>query len=232
MPGSITVDSRFCGIADRGQGGYLAGLVAEPGVDPVQVDFRNPIPLDVPLQVSTRDDRTIVSGGDKVIVESRAGVPPSRTPAFVPPDSATTARTLAETQIPNYVGSCFSCGTRPDTLRVHAGPVGDGRFATPYEPPEWVADSEGIVAAPFVWAPLDCASGWALAWHPPQPVAVTATYTVQVHEPVHADSQYIVVADTEAEWRGRRRLAWSAMYTTSGRLVAHTESLWIRLREH
>jgi hypothetical protein len=229
MPGQITVDSQFCGIADRGQGGYLAGLVAGLTTEPVQVDFRNPIPLDEPLSVSERGDRIMVQSGDTVILERRSGSPPARVPEFVDLDMATRARDLAESNVPAYVGSCFSCGTRPDTLRVHAGPTGDGRFATPYVPPAWVAP-EGFVDAPFIWAPLDCASGWALAWHPPQPVAVTATYTVHVHQPVHPGHEYIVVAETEPDWRARRRNAWSALYTTDGELMASTESLWIRLR--
>lgn len=229
MPEQLVVEERFCGIEGRGQGGYLAGRLAGHTTDPVQIDFRNPIPLGTPMDFTERGDVLRLSAGETVIAERRTGVSPSRIPGPVGLESATAARTEAERNMPGFVGGCFSCGARPGTLRVHAGPVGSGRFATPYTPPGWVAP-DGQVEAPFVWAPLDCASGWALAWAPPHPIAVTATLTLQTHHPATSETDYIVVAEAEPEWRTRRRIVWAALYTTDGELVANAESLWIRIR--
>ena len=229
MPGQITVDARFSGIAGRGQGGYLAGLVAGRTDQPIQVDFRNAIPLDTPLHVIDGGQPFRLIDGDKVIIERRDGSAPGRIPVFVDLEAAEKARDVAESEPLPYVGTCFSCGDRPGTLRVHAGPVGDGVFATPYTPPGWTG-SNGIVEPPFVWAPLDCASGWAIAWDPPHPVTVTATLTVQIHETVEPGAEYVVVADTEPGWRARRRMAWSGMYSRAGDLMASAESMWVRLR--
>lgn len=229
MTDPVVVDDRFCGIAGRGQGGYLGGLVAGHSSDAVQIDFRNAIPLATPLTIVERRQVLQLVDGDRVIVERRSGSSPTRMPDAVDPRDAHAARSLAETNMPEFVGSCFSCGTRPDSLRVHAGPTGDGRFATPFVPPAWTAP-DGVVEPPFVWAPLDCASGWALSWEPPHAMAVTATLTIQTHRRVLPGVEYTVVADTEPEWRGRRRHAWSAMYSAAGDLVAASESLWVKLR--
>ncbi len=228
MSESLVVDGRFCGIVGRGQGGYLAGLVAGMLAEPVQIDFRNAIPLDVALDVEQRNDVIQVKHDEKVIVERRPGASPERTPEAVDFKTALAGRSTGEAGAREVVSDCFSCGTRPDTLRVHAGPIGDGRYATPYTPQAWTSPN-GVVEPPFVWAPLDCASGWGVTWEPPHPIAVTATLTTEILEAVEPGRDYVVVAETEEMWRTRRRMAWAAMYTTTGDLVARAESLWISL---
>jgi hypothetical protein len=230
MTETIVVESRFCGVAGMGQGGYLAGLVAGRRSGPYQIDFRNPIPLDSDMipETTPRGLRLVHDG--KPIVEARPGEPVSRDPGFVSHDEAEQARLRAEENSLEIVSSCFSCGTRPDTLRVHAGPVGDGRFATPYVPPAWVAP-DGVVEPSFVWAPLDCAAGWCLSWEPPRPRAVTGMLTLEILSDIHPLGDYVIVADSDGPWRTRTRRAWSAMYTTDGELVARSESLWVALRQ-
>jgi hypothetical protein len=226
---SFTVDRRFQGIQGIGQGGYLAGLIAsaEPGVR--QVDFRNPIPLETELVHEETAVGTRVRNADTIVIETRPGNLPSRTPAFVDLDTAGRAREVGERHALERIGWCFSCGSRPDTLRVHAGPVGDGRFATPYLPPEWTRAADGSVAPSFVWAPLDCASGWGLTWDPPRPTAVTGFLTVELRSEVIPGTEYVIVAESDEGWRARKRWSWSAMYTPEGELVANSESLWISL---
>jgi hypothetical protein len=230
MTQTLVVESRFCGVAGLGQGGYLAGLVAGKRSGPYQIDFRNPIPLDVDLALERTDRGARATHADKVVVEGKVAEPVSRVPEFVPLEAAATAREAAEADSLEIVSSCFSCGTRPDTLRVHAGPVGDGRFATPYTPPAWVAPS-GVVEPSFVWAPLDCAAGWCLSWDPPRPRAVTGMLTMDVLADVLPHHDYVIVADSDGPWHTRTRRAWSALYTTHGELVARSESLWIALRQ-
>ncbi|MDH5295403.1 MAG: hypothetical protein OEW91_17160 [Acidimicrobiia bacterium] len=227
---SLVVPERFCGVAGLGQGGYLAGLMAGGAREPYQVDFRNPIPLDVELVIEQTPRGIAVTHGTTVIAEGKPGTSPSRTPEMVEWSLALAARDRAEQAMPAHVGSCFSCGTRPDSLRVHAGPAGDGRFSTPYVPPAWT-ENEGIVSAPFVWAPLDCSSGWCLSWDPPRPRAVTGMMTLEYLRDVEPEQDHVVVADSDGPWRARTRRSWSALYTKEGTLVARSESLWVALRQ-
>ncbi|MGF1667447.1 MAG: hypothetical protein ACFCVC_14390 [Acidimicrobiia bacterium] len=230
MTESIVVESRFCGVAGMGQGGYLAGLIAGSRTGPYQIDFRNPIPLDVELAVEPTRRGVHATHADKVIVEGKLGEPVSRVPDFVPLGVASEARSAAEANSLEIVSTCFSCGSQPDTLRVHAGPVGDGRFATPYTPPAWVAP-EGVVEPSFVWAPLDCAAGWCLSWDPPRPRAVTGMLTLEVLADIEPHRDHVIVADSDGPWHTRTRRAWSALYTSDGELVARSESLWVALRQ-
>jgi acyl-coenzyme A thioesterase PaaI-like protein len=206
--------------------------MAATGFDDLsRVDFRNPIPLDAPLHHEATDGVHRWRHGDVIVIERRSGSSPdmSEIPGPVDLDTAMTSRKRGEARASSLIGECFSCGFRPDSLGVHAGPVGDGRFATPYTPPPWTA-TDGFVHAPFVWAPLDCASGWAVVSERPAPVAVTATLCVETVAPVVPEREYVVVATAEPEWRARRKQAWAAMYTTDGELTATAESLWVKLR--
>jgi hypothetical protein len=226
---SFAIEGRFQGMRGIGQGGYLAGLIASSEAGVRQVDFRNPIPLETELLHEETAVGARVRNADTVIIETRPGSVPSRTPEFVDLDAAKQARHIGERHALERISWCFSCGSQPDTLRIHAGAVGDGRFATPYVPPEWTRSEDGNVAPSFVWAPLDCASGWGLTWDPPRPTAVTGFLTVDILGNISPGQTYVIVAENGEQWRARKRWSWSAMYTEQGELVARSESLWISL---
>ena len=223
----ITVPSRFQGIDGIAQGGHIAGLVAGHLDGAVVITFRNPCPLDRPLQLV--DGRLV--DGETVILESAPAEDISGAPDFVPWSDAVAAREWAERQpgIPR-VSHCFSCGSDPESLRVHAGLVdGTTRYATPLIYPPWTAP-EGTVEHRFLWAPIDCAAGWRVSLDEQARPAVTGRLQVEVHTEVEAGPRLVVVADADPEWDGRKRRARSAIYRESGDLVASAESLWIALQ--
>jgi hypothetical protein len=113
-----------------------------------------------------------------------------------------------------------------DGLRVFPGPAGaDGLLACPWLPgPELVCD--GAVDPRFVWAALDCPSGFACIPHGKR--TVLGTMTAALEAPVYPDEPYLVTG-----WKvssdGRKHRAGSAIHDASGRLVAVAEALWITL---
>ena len=223
----ITVPRRFQGIDGIAQGGHVAGLVASHVGGAISVTFRNPCPLDRPLQLV--DGRLV--DGDTVILETSAATDISRPPPFVTWSDAVDAREWAESQpsIPR-ISSCFSCGSAPDSLRVHAGRVdGTTLYATPLVHPSWAAP-DGRVEHRFLWAPIDCAAGWRVSLDDRARPAVTGRIQVEVHLDVDAGTPLVVVADADPEWDGRKRRARSAIYRDDGTLVASAESLWIALQ--
>lgn len=223
----ITVPQRFQGIDGIAQGGHIAGLVAGHLGDAVAITFRNPCPLDRPLDLI--DGRLL--DGDTVILESAPAGDISAAPDFVAWSDAVAAREWAEHQpgIPR-VSHCFSCGSDPASLRVHAGRVdGSGIFATPLTHPRWTAP-EGTVEHRFLWAPVDCAAGWRVSLDDRARPAVTGRLQVTVRTEVEPGTRLVVVADAEPEWNGRKRRARSAIYRDDGELVAAAESLWIALQ--
>ena len=223
----ITVPRRFQGIDGIAQGGHIAGLVAGHLDGAVEITFRNPCPLDRPLHLI--DGRLV--DGETVILESGPadGVPWA--PDFVPWSDAVAAREWAERQpsIPR-VSHCFSCGSDPESFRVHAGRVaGTTIYASPLVHPRWTAP-DGHVEHRFLWAPADCAAGWRVSLDDRARPAVTGQIQVVVHADVEAGTRLVVVADADPEWNGRKRRAWSAIYRADGDLVASAETVWIALQ--
>lgn len=227
---TLEVSPRFQGLAGIGQGGYLGGRLAELVARPaVRVGFRCPIPLGVEMQVREDHDRLELWWAERLVAEAGRMTLSSSPPDPATPEQAEVARQAAEASYPAELGGCFSCGRGDDALRIHAGPLDDGRFASPYLPPDWSDDGSGAVALPFLWAPLDCAAGWRTSFGEDGRPALTGWLAAEVVEQVAPDTPLVVVADADPGWDGRKRVARSALYTEHGELVARAESLWISI---
>jgi hypothetical protein len=127
---------------------------------------------------------------------------------------------------------CFVCGVdRPagDGLAIFAGPIDDDLsiVAAPWTPTSDLA-ADGVVLAPFVWAALDCPSGFAIM-RPGGPPCVLGRYAVELIAPVRAGEPHVVVG-----WAtgvdGRRRFSASALLDAEGKLCAASAGTWIELR--
>jgi hypothetical protein len=211
-----------------GQGGYSAGVLAEAIGSTVTVRFHSPVPLDQPLRIERHGDTTNLLSDGVAVLSAQPGSLQNAPPAPVEPAAAATGRRWAESRFLEPARSCFSCGSGPDSLRIHAGQVDDSRFATPFTPPPWVANADGEVRLPFVWAPLDCAAGWHVALDQSDPrLAVTGWLIVVQHRPLLVGRDYVVVTSTDPGWEGRKRGASSAIYDRDGALCASSSSLWI-----
>jgi len=99
-------------------------------------------------------------------------------------------------------------------------------WATPVTYPDWTASSH-LVDREHLWAPVDCAAGYAVAFGGADRTPFTGWLTVDVHRGIEPGRGAVVVALAAPEWDGRKRAARSAMYTEDGELVVTSESLWI-----
>lgn len=228
MPDELVVESRFCGLEGMGQGGYSAGLLAEALDRQVLVRFHSPVPLDLPLRIDTSNATSRLLHHGNLILSAEQTGEHDEPPPSVDLETATAGREWAESRFLEPARTCFSCGSRPDSLRIHAGQVDSNLFATPYVPPDWTAAGDGDVRLPYVWAPLDCAAGWHVALDETEPrLAVTGWLTVDQLLPLQPENTYIVVTSAHEEWNGRKRQATSAIYDSGGVLHARSASLWI-----
>ena len=220
----LTIPRKFQGIEGMAQGGHVAGLVSGRLDHEVAVTFRAPCPLDEELEFTA--GRLV--RGDTLILEATPDDSAPEPPPFVAWDEAASARDWAEKQaLMQNVSTCFSCGSGPDSLRVHAGGVdGSTLYASPLVHPLWTGPA-GVVEHRFLWAPIDCAAGWRVAIGPGARPAVTGRLRVRVHADVRPGDRLVVVADAQPDWDGRKKRARSAIYTEDGSLVAASESLWI-----
>ena len=165
----IEIPQRFNGPPSSANGGYIGGLLADRiGAASAEITLRAPPPLDVALELRSEGDGLFtLHDGDTLLAEARAveflvDVPPA--PTF---DEAAAAGALgrmrAHGNVENPYRRCFGCGIdRADGLRIVPTPVGDaGVVASDWTPSRSLADADGLVPTPVVWAALDCPAGFA-----------------------------------------------------------------------
>ena len=129
------------------------------------------------------------------------------------------------------IPNCFSCGVQHGSMRVHCGPLEDGRFAVDWQAPEWAIGADNSVDESAIWAALDCAAGWYVvcSTNPPR-LSFTVQYAAEVLEPLRPHEPYAIVAwggDWEGGWDGRKRGAAAVLFDRNGRLIAQSRSFWV-----
>jgi hypothetical protein len=220
LTGSVTIAERFNGPPGTGNGGYVCGLVAAEIGTSAQVSLFRPPPLGVPLILQRTVPGVVrLLDGDAVVAEGRHGTPTISLPS---PPSLQDAREAAlhfqgfeEHAFPR----CYVCGPeRDDGLRVFPGPY-DGALAC-----TWTPTSPDPA---FVWAALDCPSGFACI--PPGSASVLASMTALVPAPVEVGREYVISA-WKISTEGHKHRGASALFDDAGSVVAYAEALWITLR--
>ncbi len=234
MDGEITIAPRFNGPPGSANGGYACGVVAAAIGPEASVSLRLPPPLGVPLARRRGADGSVeLLHGDAVVAAGRPGAPAGEVPP--PPDPRAAAlgpeRYAGRRPEDHPFPTCFVCGPLrgTDALRLFPGPVEDDGLllGCPWEPAEDLARG-GEVDPVFVWAALDCPSGFACI--PPRTRTVLAAMTAAVEAPVHPGRTYVVSAWPLGS-EGRKHRAGSAIHDADGRRVARAEALWITLRD-
>ena len=241
MSGTVLVAERFCGPSDSANGGYVSGLVAQWLGGVAEVELRRPPPLGAPMSVAVEDGHAEVTDPDDggLVLRGRVladGEPDVGIPPAVSPEEAHEA-----TQ--RYVGferhpfpRCFTCGPDRedgDGLRIFPGQVADreaGIVAAPWQPHPSLADEDGMVPAPAVWAALDCPTGFtAINAEEDRLPYVLARFAVRIDAPVRAGADHVVVGWPLGD-DGRKHTAASALFDERGSIVARSRALWIQLR--
>ena len=229
----VTIPGQFNGPLHSGNGGYVAGLLAQElgGHEPVTSTLRIPPPLDVPLswEHDGSEVRLLTAGGAVVGSAAPGAFTHDVTPCPSPEDAAA--------GLAHYPGfehhpfdHCFTCGTARDEgdgLRLFAGPVepsNPGLTAAPWAPHEAFGDHDGTLDLPVAWAALDCPGGWAADFS--RNTMVLGRMTAQVNRRPQVGESYIAVGHLHAQ-EGRKFLTDTALYAADGELLGRAEQIWI-----
>jgi hypothetical protein len=233
MSPEYIIHKRYCGPPGSGNGGYSCGLLAAAVGGDAEVRLQAPPPLDVPLSLQrngTEEARMLF--GEQVVASAR------RRLLDLPQAPAFPGLLAARKAMEGYAGwqahafpTCFVCGTDRapgDGLRIFPGALPGGAvLAAAWTPAPEFADDDGNVRTEFIWAALDCPSGWAWISETGRP-AVLGTMAVRRLAPVPGADPTALVA-----WRrgreGRKLRSGSALYDRAGRLCAFAEAIWIEL---
>ncbi len=230
---TLTIDSRFNGPPNSGNGGYVCGLLAREIDGPTEAALRVPPPLNKPLTLTRDGERVLLRDGDTLIGEAK---PTALDFKAEPAPSLADARDAAK----RYAGlhhafpTCFVCGAsraKHDGLDIFTGKVSDrDMVACTWSPAADLADADGRVAPEFIHAALDCPGYWALPGAG-EVVAVLARFGVSIDAPPPRVGEELIVAAWPLSSDGRKHKAASALYDADGAVLARAEALWIELKE-
>ena len=230
---TLTIDRRFRGPPESGNGGYTSGMLAAAASVPVEVRLMKPPPLDRPLAIREDaqsglvllDVREPVATAVPKTFDLEVPEPPSYTEALAAVHGFEGFRVHA------YPG-CFVCGPereRDDGMRIFASPI-EGRklCAAAWLPGRSLAGPDGKVKPEFMWAALDCpgffASGAAAQG------ALLGLYAARVDRCVHVGEACVVIG-----WAlghdGRKHYTGTAVFDEDGELCGRAVATWIEPRQ-
>jgi len=241
MP-SVVIDKRFCGPPSSANGGYACGIVAGAIDGAAEVTLRAPPPLDQPLELTQGADGTAeLREGTTVVATARSvHVRATDIPAVTFDEAEEAARRSPHSDEQTHkLPTCFVCGPAReagDGLRIFVGPLagGSGRpagaLAGPWVPFPDLADADGRVAAEFVWAALDCPSGFAglaasLGTTGDEAILL-GRMSAHIFERPHPGER-CVLTSWPTRRDGRKLFANSALLGPSGQVLAVAEATWL-----
>lgn len=239
---SITLDKRYCGPPNSGNGGYVCGRLARRIPGGAEVTLRAPPPLDKPLDVLAMDDGLWeLRDGAAVVATGR--------PASLELERLETASFgeayAAELLTPvkpheHLLPTCFVCGparAKGDGLRIFAGPLGrqflNGSpvLAATWIPDSSLTDKDGLIAPEFLWSALDCPTGYASSYDRESgnfdrtPILLGRMSARLETRPRPGERCVITAWETGRD--GRKRVAEAAAYGEAGTLLAVARATWI-----
>lgn len=240
--GQINIDSRFRGPPNSGNGGYVAGRVAAFIDGPAEVTLRRPPPLDTALDVVREDDGTVALMDGEVLVasacEAAVEIDPGLAPSF---DAALQATQRSMDPCEHNLPGCFVCGPQReqgDGMRIFAGPIDPqdtnwrGLLAAPWTPaPDLAADSmreRRSVAPEFVWAALDCPTGYTSFGGGGGDPALLGRLSLDIRQ-LPRVREKCVIAAWQTEQEGRKHFAHGALFAENGTVLALAKATWIKV---
>jgi hypothetical protein len=227
----VTIASRFNGPPDSGHGGYVSGLVAGLVGGPARVRLHRPPPLGRRLLARRDGEGVTVFDGDAVVATGAA----DRVELAVPAPVAFAEAELAARGYPGFrdhaFSRCFGCGpdrAPGDGLRIFPGPVaGRDVVAAPWIPDASLGDG-GIVRPEFLWAALDCPSGWAPIIAGGGAPMLLGEMTAQVLGPIRVGERCVIAAWTLGRG-GRKSRSGAVLFGADGVARAAASATWIAI---
>ena len=233
--GEVTIGRRYQGPPESGNGGYVCGRLAEYIDGPATVRLLSPPPLETPLSVVRSGERLELKSGDGVVAWAHPAEPefsPIKAPKI---ESARHGRKVYAGHTRHVFPGCFVCGVdrrEGDGLLVHAGPVQPSDttevqylVACDWTPHPNLCGEAGVVAERYVWAALDCPSGWAFLTFT-EDIALLGELTVEILSEVQCGAEYIL-AGWQVDHQGRKHLTGSALFDANGNTLAQAQATWI-----
>ena len=240
MDETVIINKEFRGPPEYGQGGYVCGVVAQLIGNAAEVTLRGPAPLEKLLRVQRLDEGgVVISDGDSIIAEGSPTTFDIDVPVPVSFEEAVAASKFYLGFEDHRVPTCFVCSPQvPEEsgLRIFPGPIKERSIvATPWTPAARLGGPDETVESKFLWAVLDCPSGWALMAFTdffgslPSDLPISGRFSGKIIEPVEVEQQCVVIG-WPLNIEGRKGFSGSAIFSSNGKLHAVAKATWIRLK--
>jgi hypothetical protein len=227
---SVRVPTRFCGPPDSGNGGYTCGLVANELGGVVECTLRSPVPLEAPLYLERLQSGGILRHGDKVIIEASSTTIDVAPPAPIDLETATAAMKSSFALAPWHpFPTCFVCGPKRkahDGLEIFPAAINKNLYAATWLPAAEFGDSQRFLHPEFLWAAMDCPTGFASGF----PIAgklVTGRLAVEQLQPVKVGERCLLLS-WPLRVEGRKHFSAACLYQNQ-KPCAIARATWIRL---
>ena len=233
MSDAITIDRRFRGPPESGNGGYVCGRLAAFIDGAAEITLRKPPPLGRPLDAARHDGGVALLDGETVIAEGVAAALDLEVPEAVSPADAAEASSSYPGHEKHIFDQCFVCGPRRgpgDGLRIFPGWVAGRRLvAAPWTPDPSLAGEDGAVRPEFVWASLDCPGAWAMFDEKGfERAVVLGRLAARLLAPVRPDEACVAIGWPLGE-EGRKLYSGTALFGDGGALKAFARATWVRI---
>jgi hypothetical protein len=243
---SVVIEKRFCGPPRSANGGYVCGLLAAHIDGDAEITLLAPPPLGQRLEivagehgVELRNEETTLATGRRV----RIDVPEIPIVNFREAQDAVRRSPFDASSHP--LPMCFVCGPARvdgDGLRIIPGPLisgpsaprhdgKTGTLAAPWVPYSNLASDDGAVAGEFIWAALDCPTGFAGVGA--QHLGMSGAETIllgrmraRIERRPYPGDQCIIVAWATGR-DGRKLFANSALLSWNGEFLAVAQATWL-----
>jgi len=238
---SVVIEKRFCGPPRSANGGYVCGLLAAHIDGNAEITLLAPPPLGRPLDivadehgVELRMEETTLATGRRV----RIDIPEIPIVSLCEAQDAVRRSPYDESRHP--LPMCFVCGPARvdgDGLRIIPSPVPprpdykSGMLAAPWVPYSNLASEDGAVAAEFIWAALDCPTGYAGVGA--QHLGMTGAEAILLgrmsarieRRPFPGDRCIIIAWPNGRD--GRKLFATGALLSSDGKFLAVAQATWL-----
>lgn len=252
MQDTLIVPARFRGPPDSGNGGFVAGMLAEQfargSADEedlaVEVTLRAPTPLDREMQLLGSEagsrqlilGETLIAEAKRTTLQLEVPQPPSFSRALAARPTSPSFEKCLNPFVPDGTGFhpiCFCCGADVDAdegLHVYAAPVaGFDGVAAAWRPSLRFADADGNLAERILWAGLDCPGQFAYL-NAGIRTGMLGRITGRMLLPVQADQDLVVIGWC-LEVERSKHFAGTALFDEAGALCGYTRQVWIGRRD-
>lgn len=240
---SAVIEERFCGPPKSANGGYVCGLLAAHIDGDAEITLLAPPPLHQRLDIVVSEGEAELRNEKRIFAVGRMAridVPEIPMVNFSEAQDAVCRSPYPTERHP--LPMCFVCGPERlngDGLRIIPRPLPPrldcktGTLAAPWVPYSNLAGEDGAVAVEFIWAALDCPTGFAGVGA--QHLGMTGAETILLGRmsahidgrPYPGDRCIIVAWPTGRE--GRKLSASSALLSSGGKFLAVAHATWLQV---